>query len=289
MPMSKHTPKLSPDITMRDLAFPSRLQLKLISASLLLAFASSAMAQDAGAKPGTPPAASKPADPTAAKPFNDVIKDAKEIKGFFNLYQKDDKVWIEIKPEQLDKPFFFSVNIPTSVGERRLYASQMGASHLVMWKKIGNQVQLIAKNTDFTAAAGTPAAIAVSQAFSDSLLASAAVASAPHPESKGILVDASALLFNDIVGYSTALEYAYRIPYALDKANSSFGRVRSDDSMTGFAVNAHFATPRIAALPLTPPPVPMPTPPTTTPDPRSMFIGFYYSFAALPATPMAGR
>ncbi len=262
--------------------------LKLLSASLVLAFASSAMAQEGAAKPEVAAAVAK-ADTSAGKPFKDVIKDAKEMKGFFNLYQKDEKVWIEIKPEQLNKPFFFSVNIPHGVGERRLYGSQMGGSHIVMWKKIGGQVQLIAKNTEFTAKPGTPTALAVSQAFSDSLLASGPVASAPHPESKAILVDASSILFADILGYNTALEYAYRMPFALDKANSSFGRVRTDETMTGFAVSAHFATPRIAAMPLTPPPVPMPTPPTTTPDPRSMFLGFYYNFSPLPKETMAAR
>src|ERR1700689_5188391 len=52
---------------------------------------------------GTPPAT--PASPT--KPFDDVIKDAKVIPGFFNLYQKDEKVWIELKPGDFEKPFFF--------------------------------------------------------------------------------------------------------------------------------------------------------------------------------------
>ncbi len=274
-----------------DKLSPSKFTLKLLSASLLLAFASSAMAQDAAGKPdpAAPAAAAARPDASAGKPFKDVIKDAKEMKGFFTLYQKDEKVWIEIKPEQLEKPFFFSVNIPHGVGERRLYGSQMGGSHIVMWKKIGNQVQLIAKNTEFTAKPGTPTAIAVSQAFSDSLLASGPVASAAHPDSKAILVDASSILFNDILGYNTALEYAYRMPFSLDKANSSFSRVRSEESMTGFAVSAHFATPRIAAAPLAPPPVPMPTPPTTTPDPRSMFLGFYYNFSPLPKEQMAAR
>ena len=36
-----------------------------------------------------------------AKPFAEVIKDAKEQPGFFNLYSKDEKVWLEIKPEQI--------------------------------------------------------------------------------------------------------------------------------------------------------------------------------------------
>jgi len=64
-----------------------------------------------------------------------------------------------------------------------LYGSQMGSSRLVEFKKIGNQIQLIAKNTQFFAQEGTPQAQFVSESFSDSLMASAAVLTQPHPES----------------------------------------------------------------------------------------------------------
>ncbi|MEN9867324.1 MAG: hypothetical protein RL748_2914, partial [Pseudomonadota bacterium] len=110
-----------------------------------------------------------------------------------------------------------------------------------------------------------------------------------HASSKAFLVDASALLFTDIVGYSTRLDMVYRMPFALDAKNSSFSKVRGDEQQTSFGVNMHFAVPRLAAPPLVPPPVPMPTPPQTTPDPRSFFIGVVYSFAALPAKAMAPR
>ncbi|MFZ6779628.1 zinc-dependent metalloprotease [Undibacterium sp. Ji83W] len=227
--------------------------------------------------------------PVGLRPFKDVIKDAKELKGFFNLYQKDDKVWLEIRPEQFDKPFLFTYNIPNSIGERGLYGSQMGRGYQAVFKKIGNQVQLLAKNTEFFATPGTPQAHAVAQAFSDSLLSSTNVLSTPHSESKGILVDASALLFNDIPAYSTRLEYAYRTLYVMDKANTSFGKLNVDESLAGFFVNAHFTTPRIAATPLVPPPVAIPTPPQTTPDPRSFFVGFYFNFSALPSEVMRPR
>lgn len=242
-----------------------------------------------GANAAAPVAAATPAPAAGLKPFKEIIKDAKELKGFFNLYQKDEKVWIEIRPEQFDKPFLFTYNIPNSIGERGLYGSQMGRGYHVVFKKVGSQVQLLAKNTEFVATPGTPQAHAVAQAFSDSLLASAAVLSTPSSETKGILVDASALLFNDIPAYSTRLEYAYRTIYAMDRANTSFGKLNVDDSLAGFFVNAHFMTPRIAASPLVPPPVALPTPPQTTPDPRSFFVGFYFNFSALPAEVMRPR
>ena len=238
----------------------------------------------------TPPAApaTSPAAPGALRPMKDILKDAKSSPGFFTLHQKDEKVWLEILPSQLNQPFFFSYNIPRSVGERGLYGSQMGGSKLVEFRKIGNQIQLIAKNTQFFAKEGTPQAQFVSESFSDSLMSSAAVVSAPHPETKSILIEANALLFSDIPGYQTRLEGAFRMPFSLDTRNTSFSATKNTNALTGLEVKAHFAVPKLSAPSMTPSPVPMPPPPTATPDPRSMFVSFYYSFMPLPE-PMQTR
>jgi len=238
----------------------------------------------------TPPAApaTPPAAPGALRPMKDILKDANSSPGFFTLHQKDEKVWLEILPSQLNQPFFFSYNIPRSIGERGLYGSQMGSSKLVEFRKIGNQIQLIAKNTQFFAKEGTPQAQFVSESFSDSLMSSAAVVSAPHPETKSILIEANALLFSDIPGYQTRLEGAFRMPFSLDTRNTSFSATKNTNALTGLEVKAHFAVPKLSAPSMTPSPVPMPPPPTATPDPRSLFVSFYYSFMPLPE-PMQTR
>ena len=234
------------------------------------------------------PAATPPAAPGALRPMKDILKDAKSIPGFFTLHQKDEKVWLEILPSQFEKPFFFSYNIPRSIGERGLYGSQMGGSKLVEFRKIGNQIQLIAKNTQFFAKEGTPQAQFVSESFSDSLMSSAAMVSAPHPETKSILIEANSLLFSDIPGYQTRLEASFRMPFSLDTRNTSFSAVKNTNTLTGLEVKAHFAVPRLSAPPLIPSPVPMTPPPSTTPDPRSLFVSFYYSLMPLPE-PMQTR
>ncbi|SFU89037.1 zinc-dependent metalloprotease [Pseudoduganella namucuonensis] len=298
--------------------------LKAISLAVTLAMASQAMAQDSptptppapvpAPTPETPPAPVAPPAPAAsasqatvaaiaaaaaaaaarvdpaAKPFADIVKGAQHMGGFFSLYQRDEKVWIEIRPEQFDKPFFLSANVATGIGERSVYGSQMERSEVVAFRRLGNLVQLVALNTDFRAKAGTPLALAVSQGFTDSLLGSVPIVSAPHARTKGVLIEANALLFTDIPSFSTRLEYAFRMQYALDARNSSFASVRSDEGMTGFHVNAHYFVPRLAAAPMVPSlTAPYVPPPRHTPDPRSMFLGFYYSFAPLPEQPMHGR
>ena len=220
--------------------------------------------------------------------MKDFLRDAKATPGFFTIHQKDDKIWLEILPSQFNKPFFFSYNIPNSVGERGLYGSQMGSSRLVEFKKIGNQIQLIAKNTQFFAKEGTPQAQFVSESFSDSLLASAAVLTQPHPETKSVLIEANSLLFTDIPGYQTRLEAAFRMPFAVDTRNTSFSAVKNTDKLTGLEVKVHFSVPRIAAPPITPGSGPMTPPPRATPDPRSLFVSFYYSLMPLPE-PMQTR
>lgn len=80
--------------------------------------AAAASAPGSGASAPTAAAAAKP-DPSAAKPFDEVIKGATAQAGFVALWRKDEKLWLEIAPEQLDKPFLLSVNVSNSVGDRK--------------------------------------------------------------------------------------------------------------------------------------------------------------------------
>jgi hypothetical protein len=222
------------------------------------------------------------------RPFADIIKDAKRDDGFLPVWRKDEKAWLEVPQERIGQPFLLSVNIATSVGERGLYASQMGPSWTAEFRRVGNLLQLIARNTDFRAHNQPGSQIAVSQAFPESLIAAGPVLSQPHPERKSVLVDA-AMLIADLPGYSTVIERAFRLPYTLDKANSFFESSRADAGLTTLGVRAHFSTPRIPAPPLMPPPVPTPPPPATAPDARSFFVGLVVNLTALPEQPMRPR
>ena len=277
-------------------------------AAVALAFAAPALAQKpAQTPPAAPPAPSAPpsahATPTVALPttlpgtpqsspavpspraFNTVIRDAKALPGFFTLYQKDEKVFIELKPDQLDTPFYLSVNRTRGLGEKFIYPFMM-RGYVVEFRKVGGLVQMIAKNSRYGAKAGTPLAAAAQQSFTDSLLGSAVVASEPHPESKAVLIEANPLFLADIAGTSTELEAAYRTSYAFDQRNSSFTKVRSTADMATFAVSAHFAIPKLPVVNGNPN---GPSLPTTLEDARSMFLGYHYSLAKLPDEPMRPR
>jgi hypothetical protein len=250
-----------------------------------------ANAQRLAGAPGSTPAA--PTTP-ALRSFADVSRDAKETTGLFPIWQKDDKVWLEIEPAQFDHAYFFSTNLDQGLGENGFLAGSMSSSlsrrfggpQIVMFRKIGTNVQLIAKNTKYMATLGTPEARAVADGFSDSLLGSAAIASLPHPERKSVLVEANALFFADIPAAASRLEQAYRQSYSFDSRNTFFGTIRSMPTFVSFNVNAHYALSRV----VTPSSGVLATElPSTLPDVRSLFLGFHYSLAKLPDVPMSPR
>ena len=115
----------------------------------------------------------------------------------------------------------------------------------------------------------------------DSLLASAPIVSAPHPERKSVLIEATALLLSDIPRASHVIEREYRNSFTFDPRNSFIRSAKADAERTVFDITAHYAQPRI---PLPPPPLPvpgsMPMPfypaPDLLEDPRSLFLGFLH-------------
>ncbi len=248
-----------------------------------------ATATTSTAPAATPPAASA-ATPGQPRPFADVVKDAKETPGLFRIWQKDERVWIEIAPDQFGVPYQFSSNLSRGVGEQLVYGGMMLGDAVVEFKRIGNVVQLIAKNYTFTGGANAPIAQGVREGFTDSLLGATTVASQPHPDRKTVLVDANALLLADIpVGERFTVGVHMR-NYAFDARNSSFEAVRGAPDQATFVVSAHYTNAKASLPPLpSAAATPSPFPPfTTLPDARSLFLGYTYNLAKLP-DPMPAR
>ena len=110
------------------------------------------------ARPASGAAAATPPAPGQPQPFATVIKDAKKIDGALTIWQKDDKVWIELMPEDFGKPLLFAPKIARGIGEAGLFGGTMigpygryGRQQLVEFRRVHNQVQLLARNTEFTA------------------------------------------------------------------------------------------------------------------------------------------
>jgi hypothetical protein len=211
-----------------------------------------------------------PPAPPADRGLAEAVKGASAVPGFFTVWRRRERAWLELRPDQLERPFLFTIERRRGIGQNdpQLAGNTTGAYYVVVLHRLGNQVQLLAQNSEYTARAGTPEARAVRESFSDSLLAAAPVVGTPHPQRGTILVDANALLLTDIPSGTFELERAFHHPYAFDGGASSFEGVAATGEEAIFTVSAHY---RLARIPVAPPGSlqPFVPPPTTLEDYRS--------------------
>ena len=240
--------------------------------------------------PGAAPIAPA-APPGPLKPFVDVVKGAERSDGLFTVWRKDDKVWLELKPEDFGPAFFLSPKLKTGIGVGSFFGGLMSREDgLIAFRRIHNQVQLIRVNSEYVAATDTPEGLAVQAAFSPSLVASAAVLSLPEPERKSVLIEANAIFIADLLGIGGRLQRSFRQGYTFDARNSAITAVRDAPDLLVVEVLAHYATGSITQpTPGAPPSAPKPSVPKSVPDPRSLFMTLHYSIGKLPAQPMPTR
>jgi len=288
----------------------------VVTATVTLPAAAAASAPAGPVAPGARPAASAgsaiasftatvtpaapPAPPGSPPSFASIIKDAKRIEGPLTVWQKEDKIWIELMPDTFGKLFLLSPKIKNGIGEAWVLGGLMGypingagGQQVVEFVRVHNTVRLQARNLDVLAKAGTPEALAVASSYSASLLGSTAVASQPHPDRKSILIDATSFFLADQMGIGMMLQRGLRQGYGLERSNSTITAVRANPQATVIEVAQHF----VNGSPSLPAPGslaalfggPTPTIPRFLPDSRSLMVGLNYSLAPLPATPMATR
>jgi hypothetical protein len=256
---------------------------QLIGIGLCLALAMGlAFAQEHPSEPSKQTTKTEPAKSDTAKKeekkeeekaFADVIKDYKAIEGLFTLYLKEEenKVLMEIKPDQLDKIFLCSVTLEAGDG-RYFDSGAMWDRFPFVFKKVGKKIQLIHKNVYYRAAPNSPISRAVERGVSSSILGSAKLESKPHLERKSFLVDPSGFFLLDyaMVGYILS-EFA-KIDFAFDKEESYFGALKSFPLNTEIETVIHFKSNK-----------PKPANATIA-DSRSMQHHYIYSLSTLPET-----
>ena len=226
-----------------------------------------------------------------------VIREARRIDGPLTLWQKEDKVWIELTPSQFGKHYLLSPKIKSGIGEAWVLGGLMampvngaGGAQVVEFVRVHNQVRLQARNTDVVATPGTPEARAVAASYSHSLLGATPVASQPHPDRKSVLVEANNLFLTDILGVGMMLQRGLRQGYGLDRGNTVITEVRGSDLATIIETQHHFYTGSVAVSGFgAPPGAPMPQMPRFLPDARSLLVGLHFSLSPLPDTPMKTR
>ncbi|QEL17355.1 zinc-dependent metalloprotease [Limnoglobus roseus] len=161
--------------------------------------------------------------------FESVVRGAKVSDGLFTLHHKDENVFAEITPFQLDHPFLMPISVVRGAG--------MGGSTLnfdeqwvVLFKRVGDKVHLVRRNVRFTAKSGTPAAKAVETTYADSVLMALPI-KALNPMKGSILIDLNTIFFGDLAELGLG---------SLDTNRTTWGKIKAFKKNVELQVQATF-------------------------------------------------
>ncbi|BAZ49649.1 hypothetical protein NIES4103_22610 [Nostoc sp. NIES-4103] len=150
-----------------------------------------------------PKPSDKPPKKDDLEAFDEVVKDTQKIPGLFTLYrnQEKNKIYLEIKPEQLKKNYLATATLESGIGERGIYSGMPLQDFLFYLQRVDNNLHFVVRNVNFRTREGDPQARSLARSFSDSVLYNVAIKSI-HPQRKTILVDLGDLLLTDLAGLS---------------------------------------------------------------------------------------
>ena len=163
-----------------------------------------------------PPAAPAPLNPPTVPPS------VTKLDGFIPVQwnESDGKLLMEIP--RFNEELIWQVSLAAGVGSNPigLDRSQLGATHLIRFERVGPRVLMVEPNQNFRAISNDPSERrAVEQSFASSILAGFKVESTTP--SGGVIVDATEFFLSDAHGVARRLRDAQQGNYSLDRNRSA--------------------------------------------------------------------
>ncbi len=213
---------------------------------------------------------------TPPQPFDKVIEKTQKNEGLFTLYRlkETSKIYLEIKPEQLNKKFLCFLNLSSGIGDILFYRGMPLGDILFEFRRQENKVEFVIPNIHFRTETGDPQGTSVQKSFSNSILYSVPILSI-HPQTKALLVDLSDIFINDrtdIAGVTPFLNLLLGANYTLDGDKSYFQEVKNFPKNLEIETNYGFSGDAQSTF------VDLPS----VPDSRSFNLVIHYSIFPLP-------
>lgn len=215
--------------------------------------------------------------------FSELTKDASFMEGFFDMYQKDGKLYMAIEEEDLNKDFLLNFQISQGVGASGLFGGTMlniFEGLLVALEKHEGKIFLVKKPHRYTAEEGTPQAEAVELTFGSSVLETAKVEATNDDGT--MLINVHSWFVSDLSQVGDRVKRAVSSRpgqpgrASLDKEKSYIASVKSFPMNTNVEAKLTFNNSEDNA-------------PRTVPDSRYIPVGVHYSMVQLPEEPMKPR
>lgn len=256
-------------------SFRRRAAFALITAALWLP--TTAFSADAPKGKGGPPAAMGAPE----KPFQEwskVTKDAEKVPGFFTLWKKRDNLYLELRKEQMEKPFLSIVSFARGIGSNFLLGGLPLDDRMLRFERSGDRVLLMEVNTRFVTPAGTPIDAARELSIGNSVIASFKVES-EHDTTKAVLVDLASLVVSDFTDLGARLQGGLgNVSVRFDKERSALGQVKSFPDNTEIEALLTYSPNDRSRMNV-----------ESVPDNRYVPVTVHYSFSRLPEQPMVPR
>jgi hypothetical protein len=201
------------------------------------------------------------------EPFDEVIKDTKKQGGLFTLYrnQEKNKIYLEIKPEQLNINYLATATLESGIGEQGIYSGMPLQDFLFYWQRVDNNLHFVVRNVNFRTREGDPQVRSLARSFSDSVLYNLPIKSI-HPERKTILIDLGDLLLKDLAGLSLSLGISASTDQSYFGNAKAFPQNLEIESVLNFSSSREKDIPNFAVLA----------------DGRGFTLRIHYSLSQLP-------
>ncbi len=207
-------------------------------------------------------------DPNPQAKYDAAIKDAKVHSGFWKLYEKEGKLYLELSSGQLNKDYIVALAIARGISERFVYGGLTlgggGDDWLWQFRKVDENIHVVRRNVRFTAKDKSPEERAVKMAYTDSILFSLPIIG--KSGGGGMLVDLTPVFMSDLPQLGQALP-----GFSFQANRSTWAAIKSLKRNTEIEVAATYASPGIIEL-------------DSVPDSRAVTINVHYSISELPST-----
>ncbi len=217
------------------------------------------------------------------KDFEELTENAVVREGFFDTYQKADKLYMAIPQERLGEEFLLAFQIAQGIGARSLFGGTMlnifeGA--VVHVERHGDRVFLVRRAHRFTGGGDAAVEEAVKLTFSPSVLKSAKIESIRADSA--LVIDINGWLVSDLSDISQRVKRAVSETPGKPGAASFAKDLSYLESVKAFPKNLN-AVARLTFKPGKPVSI------SSVPDSRFISVAIHYTMAELPADLMRSR
>jgi hypothetical protein len=163
--------------------------------------------------------------------FNTVVRGAKEYDGLYKLWQKDENLYMEIKPHQLNQPVLCPIAVARGAGMGG-FTLNFDEQWVLIFKRVGDKVQVIRRNVHFKAKPGTPVSRAVEISYTDSVLLALRIIAINQMNQQSLLINLNDIFMSDFAELGLG---------AFDSNRSSWHKVKAFPRNIEVEVEATYA------------------------------------------------